>query len=179
VHATAASQAAFCDPMSAADARWFGGSVTALGNALVGRGSTVREPDLSQTHQDMPASAKDKAGKNFKATIPFTFHVVTDGAIGAVTDAQIAAQIEVLNNTYAGGEGGAATGFSFRLAAITRTDNALWFYGQPRRRRRAQMKQTLKQGGQTVRSTTTRRPRAITRLGLPARHHDEARSDVP
>ena len=35
-------------------------------------------------------------GKNFRATIPVYFHVVTDGAIGAVTDAQIAAQIAVL-----------------------------------------------------------------------------------
>jgi hypothetical protein len=125
VHATAASQAAFCDPMSAADARVFGGSVTALGNALVGRGSTVREPDLSQTHQDMPASAKDKAGKNFKATIPFTFHVVTDGAIGAVTDAQIAAQIEVLNNTYAAAREarrrGSASGWPPSRARTTRS----------------------------------------------------------
>ena len=99
----------------------FGGSVTG-GDALFGRGGTVREPDLSQTHQGMPASAKGKAGKNFKATIPVYFHVVTDGTIGAVTDSQIAAQIEVLNNTYAGGEGGAATGFSFTLASITRTE---------------------------------------------------------
>src|SRR5215208_8101734 len=82
VHATAAGAASFCDPLSAADARVFGGSVTG-GNALVGRGGEIREPDLSQTHADMPASAKGKAGRNFKATIPVYFHVVTDGAIGA------------------------------------------------------------------------------------------------
>jgi hypothetical protein len=146
VHATASSQSPFCDPMSAADARVFGGTIDG-GNALVGRGGVVREPDLSQTHQDMPASAKGKAGRNFRATIPVYFHVVTDGATGAVTDAQIAAQIAVLNNTYAAGEGGAATGFSFKLAGITRTDNALWFYANPGGADEQKMKTALKQGG--------------------------------
>ena len=83
----------------------------------------------------MPASAKGKAGRNFKATVPVYFHVVTDGATGALTDAQIAEQIAVLNNTFSAGEGGAATGFSFKLAGVTRTDNARWFYVEPGRRR--------------------------------------------
>ena len=141
-HAAAAGQAAFCDPMSAADARAFGG-----GTAALGRGGVVREPELAQIHADMPASAKGKAGPNFKATIPVYFHVVTDGAIGAVTDAQIRDQIAVLNNTYSAGEGGASTGFSFRLAGITRTDNAQWFYANPGGVGEHTMKQTLKQGG--------------------------------
>src|SRR4051794_35048577 len=81
VHAPAAAQAAFCDPIAPADARVFGGSLTG-GNAIVGRGGVVREPDLSQTHADMPASAKGKAGRTFKATIPVYFHVITDGATG-------------------------------------------------------------------------------------------------
>ena len=71
----------------------------------------------------MPASAKGKAKAGFSATIPVYFHVVTDGTAGALTDAQIAAQIDVLNSTFAGGEGGARTGFSFTLAGVTRTDN--------------------------------------------------------
>ncbi|HZB77342.1 MAG TPA: zinc metalloprotease [Solirubrobacteraceae bacterium] len=146
VHATAASQAAFCDPLSTADTRVFGGSPSG-GNALAGRGGVVREPDLSQTHADMPASAKGKAGRNFKATIPVYFHVVTDGATGNVTDAQIAAQIAVLNNTFSAGEGGAAAGFTFKLAGVTRTDNALWFYGNPGGADEHRMKQTLERGG--------------------------------
>jgi hypothetical protein len=145
-HAAAASQAAFCDPMSTADSRVFGGSVTG-GNAIAGRGGEIREPDLGQTHEDMPASAKGKAGRNFKATIPVYFHVVTDGAIGAVSDAAIATQIQVLNNTYSAGEGGASTGFSFKLAGVTRTDNAGWFYANPGGTNEHTMKQTLKQGG--------------------------------
>jgi hypothetical protein len=145
-HAATASQAVFCDPLSTADTRVFGGSLSG-GNALAGRGGVVREPDLSQAHADMPASAKGKAGRNFKATIPVYFHVVTDGAIGNVTDAQIAAQIAVLNNTFSAGEGGAAAGFTFKLAGVTRTSNALWFYGNPGGADEHKMKQALKRGG--------------------------------
>ena len=142
VQAAATSQAAFCDPMATADARVFGSATAALG-----RGGVVREPELAQTHADMPASAKGKAGKNFKVTIPVYFHVVTDGATGAVTDKQIAAQIAVLNNTYSAGEGGAATGFSFKLAGITRTDNAQWFAANPGGADEQKMKTALRQGG--------------------------------
>src|SRR5215207_3836325 len=107
----------------------------------------VREPDLGQTHTDMPASAKGKAKANFKATIPVYFHVVTAGTISQLTDAQIAAQIDVLNRTFAGGEGGAKTGFSFKLAGVTRTDNAAWHYAGPGGNNEHSMKAALHQGG--------------------------------
>jgi pregnancy-associated plasma protein-A len=113
---------------------------------FVGRGGEVREPDLGDLHADLPASAKGRAGKNFKATIPVYVHVVTDGAIGSLSDAQIADQITVLNRTFAGGEGGATTGFSFRLAGVTRTDNADWFYAGPGGNAEHTMKRTLHQG---------------------------------
>ena len=70
VHATAASQPAFCDPMSTADTGLFGGSTD--GNGLAGRGGVVREPESGQTHADLPARDKGKAGRDLKATIPFT-----------------------------------------------------------------------------------------------------------
>jgi len=65
--------------------------------AAVGRGDGAREPDTGQVLTDLPESAKGKAGPNFRATVPVYFHVVTDGAIGAMTDKQIADQIQVLN----------------------------------------------------------------------------------
>jgi hypothetical protein len=86
------------------------------GQASLGRGGPVREPDLGEVHADLPSSAKGRAGPNFRASVPVYFHVVTHGATGSLTDAQIAAQMDVLNVTFAGGEGGARTGFSFRLA---------------------------------------------------------------
>ena len=79
--------------------------------------------------------------------MPVYFHIVTDGAIGALTDKQVAAQIAVLNNNFAGREGGDRTGFSFELAGVTRTDNADWFYGGIGGTNEHTMKQTLHQGG--------------------------------
>jgi hypothetical protein len=115
-------------------------------SALVGRGGIVREPDLGDVHGDLPASAKGKAGKNFKATVPVYFHVVSDGSIGNVTNAQIADQISVLNLTFGGGEGGARTGFAFELVDVTRTDNAKWFYSGSGGAEH-DMKRTLRRGG--------------------------------
>ena len=44
------------------------------------------------------------------------FHVVSDGAIGNISNAVIKAQMNVLNLAFAGFYGGANTGFSFALA---------------------------------------------------------------
>ena len=114
--------------------------------ALVGRGGTGREPLLAEAHANLPASAKGKAGPRFKATVPVYFHVVSDGSIGALTNAQIADQIDVLNNTFGGGEGGADAGFTFELAGVTRTDNAKWFYAGSGGAEH-DMKRTLHRGG--------------------------------
>lgn len=115
--------------------------------AFAGRGGEAREPELGQTSKDLPASAKGKAGPKFAATVPVYFHVVTDGATGNVTDAQIADQITVLNKTFGGQEGGARTGFSFTLAGVTRTNNAAWFHAGPGGTDENTMKATLRQGG--------------------------------
>jgi hypothetical protein len=114
---------------------------------ISGRGSMRREPNLGQVATDLPALAKGKAGRNFKVTIPVYFHVVTDGSIGNLTAKQISDQIAVLNTTFAGGEGGANTGFSFRLAGVTHTDNADWFYAEPGGTDEHSMKAALHQGG--------------------------------
>jgi Pregnancy-associated plasma protein-A len=134
--------ASLCGPH--ADVSEHSGTVAA---SFAGRGGEPREPDLGQTHQDLPAAAKGKAGPGFKAQVPVYVHVVTDGAIGSLTTKQINDQIRVLNVTFAGGEGGADTGFSFRLAGVTRTDNAGWFYANPNGVDQHSMKRTLHQGG--------------------------------
>jgi hypothetical protein len=113
---------------------------------FLGRGSTLREPDLGQVANNLPASAQGQADGNFSATVRVYFHVVTDGTIGRLTRAQINAQMHVLNNTFAGGEGGADTGFSFDLAGVSRTDNAKWFYAGPGGAEK-DMKKTLHRGG--------------------------------
>ena len=53
----------------------------------------------------------------------------------------------MLNTTFAGGEGGADTGFRFTLAGVTRTDNADWFYATSGGTGEHTMKRALKQGG--------------------------------
>jgi hypothetical protein len=52
----------------------------------------------------------------------------------------------VLNKTFGGREGGAVTGFSFTLAGVTRTNDAVWFASAGGGAEKA-MKQALKQGG--------------------------------
>ena len=83
--AQANSPASLCYPVGTGS--FFSDSVTAAGGAA-GRG-VVREPDLEQVHEDLPASAKGRAGKRFSATVPVYFHVVTDGNTGALTQTQI------------------------------------------------------------------------------------------
>ena len=86
-------------PANAADANFASGdplapagsdlyAATGAAGAHPGRGGVVREPALDQTHVDMPRSAKGKAGAGFEETIPVYFHVVTDGATGALTNTQ-------------------------------------------------------------------------------------------
>jgi hypothetical protein len=50
-------------------------------SGYAGRGGP-REPNLGQTHEDLPASAKGRAGADFTARVPVYVRVVTDGAIG-------------------------------------------------------------------------------------------------
>ena len=110
--------------------------------AQYGRGFQQREP-LDQTAADLPASAKGKAGPSFRASVPVYFHVVTDGSIGSLTSKQISDQVAVLNQNF----GGSNTGFSFRLAGVTRIDNAAWFYAGPGGTDEHSMKHALHQGG--------------------------------
>jgi hypothetical protein len=62
----------------------------------------------------------------FQVTVPTYVHVITDGATGHLSAAQVAEQIQVLNMSFAGFWGGADTGFRFELKGITRTNNAAW-----------------------------------------------------
>jgi hypothetical protein len=103
-----------------------------------GRGGVQRGVRCATEHPSPFKQAEmDKAFKSYwsgplstaKASsinIPVAFHIITKtdrkkGLLGNVTDEQVAAQMQVLNEAYAG------TGFSFSLAATTRTDNAQWF----------------------------------------------------
>ena len=111
------------------------------------RGDVAREPALNQIVKELPATAKGKGGRSFRATIPVYFHVVHAGGVGNISDKVIAEQMKVLNAAFAGFYGGAATGFSFELEAVTRTDNAEWHFAGPTTSGERAMKQALRQGG--------------------------------
>jgi len=139
-----ADQPAFCNPLATEGASTFS---LFDGSSTAARGADAREPDISQVHAELPASAKGKAGKNFRQSVPVWFHVVSDGAIGNISDTVIQEQMNVLNLAFGGFYGGANTGFSFRLAGVTRTNNAAWHYAGIGGNDGNTMKQTLHRGG--------------------------------
>lgn len=83
-------------------------------------------------------------------TIPVYVHVIrkdTTTAGGNVPQSWITSQVDVLNRSFAGTTGGAATAFSFNLVSIDRTTNSRWFDLRQGSRVEKQMKSTLRRGG--------------------------------
>ena len=122
-------------------------ALTASSSTARSAGDVTREPSLNATYEALPDSAKGKGGSKFKATVPVWFHVVSDGDIGNVTQAQIDEQMTVLNLAFAGFFGGVKSGFRFELAGVTRTDNADWFYAGIGGSGERPMKRALHRGG--------------------------------
>ena len=88
----------------------------------------------------------DKSPSGFltsSRSIPVWVHVIhrTNGSGGAVTSQQIASQLSVLNNAFAG------SSFSFTLAGVTHTNNDAWYTAGPSTNAERQMKSALRQGG--------------------------------
>lgn len=82
--------------------------------------------------------------------VPVWVHVINSGssiANGNIPDSQISAQIQVLNDAFAGRTGGPATPFTFTLAGITRTTNAAWYGMTPGSTAESQAKNALRRGG--------------------------------
>ena len=80
--------------------------------------------------------------------IPVFFHVITDNAgNGDVPDAQIDAQLDVMNKGFAGADGGADTSFQFVKIGVERVKNSAWFGVTPDSAAEREMKSTLRKGG--------------------------------
>ena len=74
-------------------------------------------------------------------------HVITDGSTGLVSKEAIQQQLWALNAGFGGLEGGAATGFQFKLAGVTYTDDAAWFNAKIGTNGERAFKQALRRGG--------------------------------
>jgi hypothetical protein len=91
-------------------------------------------------------------------SIPVYVHVIHDGVKGNVSDGTISAQLDVLNDAFAGQTGGASTRFSFVLAGVTRTLNATWSSMSPGSLAEQQAKAALRQGGANALNIYTANP---------------------
>ena len=118
----------------------------ATGASLARGGPGLREPSLNETLTEV--AAQRGRGVNFQENVPTWVHVVhhADGT-GNVSNQAINDQIQVLNMTFGGFEGGYPTGFSFLLAGVTRTPNTAWYLAGPSTSSERAMKRALRQGG--------------------------------
>ena len=132
--------AVWCDESSVFD------SLDSFAVPSTARGAVVREKELGQMHKNVPTNRSRANRPGFSTTVPTWVHVVSDGAIGNVSDRAIRDQIRVLDMTFGGFEGGVAAGFNFELVGTTRTNNATWHYADDFASESA-MKQALKRGG--------------------------------
>ena len=121
-------------------------SLSRLAGSSTARGGVAREPGLKQVAEE--AKSHQAAGPTFERTIPTWFHIVhhADGT-GNVSNRAVRDQLQVLNMTFGGFEGGVNTGFSFSLAGITRTANTEWYLAGPSTSGEREMKRALRQGG--------------------------------
>ncbi len=133
---------ALAAPAQARPAPDRGGSACVDGEGSSARGGHGRDHRAISAEEQRAIARQTKARLQAKgvtkadlravsASVPVYVHVMAaaDGT-GDVTNSQIAQQISVLNNTFAGGESSAAasTGFSFTLAGTDRFFNNSWHH---------------------------------------------------
>ena len=120
-----------------------------------GRSCGTAAPDparLAEIESSFSRFKQSRGSKKAAGTIviPVYFHVINKGSgieNGDVPDRMLRGQINVLNDSFSGATGGAATPFSFELAGITRTTNADWFEMGIQSIQERQAKAALRQGG--------------------------------
>jgi hypothetical protein len=112
---------------------------------LIANGGFQREPELGEGTEIGPQPGR---GDGFFATVPTWFHVVhhADGT-GNVPNKAIIRQLQVLQGSMSGFEGGTDANFNFVLAGITRTANTTWYNVTPESATEHAMKQALHRGG--------------------------------
>lgn len=81
-------------------------------------------------------------------SIDVYFHVINDNnGNGGNTQAEVNAQMQVIENAYSGGSGGVPTPFTFNLVETTYTNNSTWYSAGQGSAAEVDMKQSLRVGG--------------------------------
>ncbi|WP_370946735.1 zinc metalloprotease [Amycolatopsis sp. cg5] len=127
-------------PGSAAVATACAGENTSTGGAFADGGEL--SPAKAEAAQRKLKTGTPRIGQ---VSIPVHFHVISDGAKGAVSIQRLSKQVDVLNQTFSG------TGFAFTAASATSYDRADLFYDQsltsPPGAREIAMKKAMRKGG--------------------------------
>ena len=109
----------------------------------------TRMAEIESSFQKFQQSGGGKKASG-SIVIPVYFHVINKGPgieNGDVPERMLRAQIKVLNDSFSGATGGAATPFRFELAGIDRTTNADWFDMGILSIQERQAKAALRKGG--------------------------------
>lgn len=145
----------------------FGGSASAAGAVDVpvsgggaasvqGRACGTLAPTLGQklAAEERMQAQRELEGQNANPPetiyVPVAFHVINKGpgpGNGDVPLDMIMAQMDVLNEAYAGITGGAVTKFQFTLVSVTRTTNADWYTMDISSEEEYEAKAALREGG--------------------------------
>lgn len=113
-------------------------------------GTVISDAQLIAAEKHFQANKVEKVNSSVAAaaTIPVYFHVISKDSTlagGNIPDSQIAAQITVMNQDYAG------SGITWTLAGTTRTVNSQWFnQAGPDSSLQTTMKTQLRTGGVTA-----------------------------
>lgn len=128
----------------------------------------TRRPDEIETAEVQADLERFKAARQRSAplvagsvTIPVYFHVINVGsrlADGNVPERMLRRQVDVLNESFGGATGGAATSFQFVLAGIDRTTNATWYTASIGTQAEREMKAALRVGGADALNFYTNNP---------------------
>jgi len=105
------------------------------------------EAYTEQVMESLRQTGRFELETNAIKTVNVYVHVITNtSGVGNITDARIADQIDVLNDSFSGLTGGVDTEFRFVLAGTTRTANNTWFAAGYGTTAETQMKSALRQG---------------------------------
>ncbi|SCG47252.1 zinc metalloprotease [Micromonospora halophytica] len=124
-------------------------------NELTAAQVREREADLAMALRERTRfrAGAQAAAPLASVTIPVVVHVIQENSTragGNIPDSMITSQINVLNQSYSGATGGAATAFSFQLQKINRVTNPSWYPIVQGSSAERQMKNQLREGGKNT-----------------------------